>query len=137
MELNISFIVLLRAIYTAASQSKDVFFIAVDDLRTNLGAHGHTEVKSPNINALAAKSLLFERAYCQVVVCSPSRASLLTGRSPILTMFGQSLGRNTGGTSRMPLLSHNNSKRMAIFLLGWERFFILECPVEMMILSVP
>jgi len=43
-------------------------------------SYGHTEVKSPNIDSLATKSLLFERAYCQVAVCSPSRTSLLTGR---------------------------------------------------------
>jgi len=49
-------------------------------MRPVLGAYGHTEVKSPNIDALAAKSLLFERAYCHVAVCNPSRASLMTGR---------------------------------------------------------
>ena len=62
----------------AKIQNKDVLFIAVDDIRPVLGVYGHTEVKSPNIDALAAKSLLFEKAYCQVAVCSPSRASLLT-----------------------------------------------------------
>ena len=39
-------------------------------------------IKSPNIDDLASKSMVFERVYCQVAVCSPSRASLLTGRRP-------------------------------------------------------
>ena len=51
---------------------KDVLFIALHDIRPALEVYGHTEVKSPNIDALAAKSLLFEKAYCQVAVCSPS-----------------------------------------------------------------
>ena len=61
---------------------KNVLFIAVDDLRTELGAYGHSQVVTPNFDSLASKSLVFERAYCQVAVCSPSRTSLLTGRRP-------------------------------------------------------
>ena len=60
----------------------NVLFIAIDDLRTDLGAYGQQFVKTPNIDQLASKSLLFERAYSQVAVCSPSRTSLLTGRRP-------------------------------------------------------
>lgn len=65
-----------------AQQPKNVLFFAIDDLRTELGAYNHGQVLSPNIDALASKSLLFERAYCQVSLCSPSRTSLLTGRRP-------------------------------------------------------
>ena len=61
---------------------KNILFFAVDDLRVELGAYGHSQVKTPNIDAFISKSLMFERAYCQVAVCSPSRASLLTGRRP-------------------------------------------------------
>ena len=64
------------------STTKDILFLAVDDLRPELGSYGHDNIKSPNIDALAAKSMVFERAYCQIAVCSPSRASLLTGRRP-------------------------------------------------------
>ena len=66
----------------AQKQFKNVLFFAVDDLRPELGAYGSPIVKSPNIDALASKSIVFERAYCQIAVCSPSRASLLTGRRP-------------------------------------------------------
>lgn len=57
-------------------------FIAVDDLRPELSAYGNSRMISPNIDRLAAKGLLFERAYCQQAVCSPSRTSLLTGLRP-------------------------------------------------------
>jgi iduronate 2-sulfatase len=57
-------------------------FIAVDDLRPALKCYGDQTAITPNIDRIASQGMLFNRAYCQQAVCSPSRLSLLTGRRP-------------------------------------------------------
>ncbi|RTE54042.1 DUF229 domain-containing protein [Arenibacter aquaticus] len=63
-------------------QKPNILFIAIDDLRPELGCYGSDIAISPNIDALAANGLLFNNAYCQEAICSPSRASLMTGARP-------------------------------------------------------
>jgi len=60
----------------------NVLFIAVDDLRVELGCYGQDWIRSPNIDRLASQATVFENAYCQVSLCNPSRSSLLTGLYP-------------------------------------------------------
>jgi iduronate 2-sulfatase len=66
----------------AAASRPNVLFIAVDDLRPELGCYGADHIVSPNMDRLAARGILFERAYCQQAVCNPSRTSLMTGMRP-------------------------------------------------------
>lgn len=66
----------------AASRPNIVFFL-VDDLGYgDLGCYGNTFHETPNIDRLAREGMQFTNAYASAPVCSPSRASILTGQSP-------------------------------------------------------
>lgn len=61
-------------------------FIAVDDLNDWVGAlKGHPQVKTPNIDRLARRGVLFTNAHVQAPLCNPSRASLMSGLRPSST----------------------------------------------------
>ena len=68
--------------YVAGAKGKNILYIVVDDLRPQLGAYGQGYMHTPNIDALANRSLIFDRAYCQFSFCAPSRNSFMTGRRP-------------------------------------------------------
>src|SRR5690606_29214076 len=72
----------LIAPLSAQRKRPNVLFIAVDDLRPELGCYGATHMHTPNIDRLASRGMLFERAYCQQAVCAPSRNSVMTGLRP-------------------------------------------------------
>ena len=65
--------------------AKNVLFIAVDDMRPNIGVYNHSLAHTPNIDALAKSGLRFDHAYVQYAFCSPSRNSFMTGRRPDTT----------------------------------------------------
>lgn len=78
--MNACGLILMAATVTAAAERLNVLFVAVDDLRPQLGCYGDPIVRSPNLDRLAQRGRRFERAYCQQALCSPSRISLLSGR---------------------------------------------------------
>jgi iduronate 2-sulfatase len=67
------------------AEKPNILFIAVDDLRPDLGCYGNKIVKTPNIDRIAARGLVFNRAYCAQAVCSPSRTAIMTGLRPDTT----------------------------------------------------
>jgi iduronate 2-sulfatase len=78
-------VLLLAGCATPAEQARhdrfNVLLICVDDLKPIGGCYGGT-AKTPNLDRLAARGVLFDRAYCNQAVCAPSRNALLTGLRP-------------------------------------------------------
>ena len=79
------------SVVLADDKPLNVLLLVADDLNCDLRCYGH-EVETPHIDALAARGVLFERAYCQFPLCSPSRSSFLTGRRPNETQIHTNAG---------------------------------------------
>ena len=76
------FAVVLSVVAVTAMAKPNILFIAVDDLRPSIGCYGDELAVTPNIDRLAKRGVRFGQAHCQVAVCNPSRASLMTGLRP-------------------------------------------------------
>lgn len=80
---------IILSISMAIGYSQDqpnVLLIMVDDMNDWVGAFGgNQQAITPNIDALAKKSIIFKNAYCSAALCNPSRTSMLTGYNPSTT----------------------------------------------------
>ncbi len=81
----------------------NIVFILIDDLGwTDLGCFGSTFYKTPNIDRLASRGMKFTAAYAACPVCSPTRASILTGKYPARLHLTDWLpGRGDGPSQRL------------------------------------
>ena len=68
-------------------QVKNVLLLYVDDLRPEIKCYGKSELVTPNLDKLARRSLVFNKAYCQIPICMPSRVSTLSG------MYARNVGQ--------------------------------------------
>lgn len=76
-----AFLILQTSVF-AESKKPNVLFISVDDLANSLGCYGDLIAQTPNIDRLAASGVRFDRAYNQLPLCNPTRASVMTGLRP-------------------------------------------------------
>ena len=85
--IHVFLVFFLSGSYLSAADKTNVLFLICDDLNTDLGCYGHPQVKTPNIDRLAAQGTRFEHAYCQFPLCGPSRASFMAGLYPDQTLI--------------------------------------------------
>jgi arylsulfatase A-like enzyme len=69
----------------AADSKPNILFIAIDDLRDWVHYLGNEQVKTPNLDRLAARGVSFTHNYCAAPVCNPSRTALMSGLRPSTT----------------------------------------------------
>lgn len=103
----------LAASAIADDTRPNVLFIISDDLNNSLGCYGHSIVKSPNIDRLAARGVRFDRAYCQYPLCGPSRNSMLTG------LYPNSTGIHANSQIFRQTIPHHHSLSQAFRLDGY------------------
>jgi arylsulfatase A-like enzyme len=72
----------MAKVSTAAERPNIVFILSDDQAWTDYGFMGHTEIKTPHLDKLAERSVLFERGYVAAPLCRPSLASMVTGLYP-------------------------------------------------------
>ena len=91
------FVFLCIVSFAEEKQKPNVVFIFVDDLYDWIGVMGgHTQTKTPNLDALAKQGVLFTNAHCNAPQCGPSRTSLLHG------LYPKSTGKYFNSPKRMP-----------------------------------
>ncbi len=84
----IAALVTLSVATACAADRPNVLLIAVDDLNDWVGClGGHPDTKTPNIDRLAERGMLFTNAHCQGTMCNPSRISIMWGMRPSSTGF--------------------------------------------------
>lgn len=87
----------------AEDRPPNIVFIAIDDLRTAVGAYGDEIAVTPNMDAFAQNSTVFDRAYVQMATCSPSRASLMSSLRPDALQIYYSSGRTREVQDSVPV----------------------------------
>lgn len=75
----------VNSLIAQEQQRPNVLFIAIDDLKPEMGCYGNKLIKTPNMDKLAERGTVFESNYCQQAVSGPTRASLMTGKRPDYT----------------------------------------------------
>jgi arylsulfatase A-like enzyme len=107
----------------------NIVLIHWHDLGTHLGAYGHGDVHSPNLDRLAAESVLFTRAFATAPQCTPARGSLFTGRYPHsngLMGLAHRGWEYADGEKPLPMLLRNAGYRSTLIGLQHES----QCPRE-------
>lgn len=117
---------ILSLVVTAAdAKQPNVLMLWVDDLRPQMQCYGVQEMQTPNLDRLAAQSLKFNRAYCNIAVCGASRASVMTGIRPTKKRFVSYTARADKETPKAVTLNEH-FQAAGYYTAGYGKIFHFE-----------
>ncbi len=88
------------------SKPKNIVLIVADDLGwTDLACYGNKFIETPNLDALAKRGILFKNAYAAAPLCSPTRASIITGNNPARINLTEHLHGYTPASNKQKLIT--------------------------------
>ncbi|HSI75584.1 MAG TPA: sulfatase [Lunatimonas sp.] len=110
----------------------NIVLIAVDDLNDFIGAMGHPDAITPNLDRLIQRGTLFANAQCQAPMCSPSRVAIMTGLRPSTTgIYGfldDNLIQDTNEATRNVTLMPQYFKDAGYHTMGVGKIFHEHAP---------
>lgn len=113
-------------------QPPNVLMIAVDDMNDFIGAMGHPDALTPNLDKLIRRGTLFSNAHCQSPMCSPSRAAIMTGLRPSTTgiygMIDDDLIKQTNDATRQTTFLYQYFKDRGYYTMGIGKLFHEHAP---------
>ena len=111
-------------------KSPNVIFIAIDDLRSELGCYGNEVIQTLNLDKLASSGTAFTNHFVQVPTCGASRFSLLTGRRPtkMAHLKNDAIEKEISDLpeSEMPESFVHHLRRNGYYTVGSEKSVILQ-----------
>jgi arylsulfatase A-like enzyme len=119
-----------------APQPPNVLMIAVDDMNDFIGAMGHPDALTPNLDRLIQRGTLFSNAHCQSPMCSPSRAAIMTGLRPSTTgiygMIDDDQIKQTNHATRSTDLLYQHFKDRGYHTMGIGKLFHEHAPTGLL-----
>ena len=117
-------------------QPPNILMIAVDDMNGFIGAMGHPDAITPNLDKLIKSGTLFSNAHAQSPMCSPSRAAIMTGLRPSTTgIYGMidddKIQQTNAATRQVPML-FEHFKRNGYHTMGIGKLFHEHAPTGML-----
>lgn len=126
----------VRSVRTQAGKYKpqppNVLMICVDDMNDFIGGMGHPDARTPNIDRLIKRGVLFTNAHCQSPLCGPSRAAIMTGLRPSTTgiygLINDNAIRKGNAATRQAVFLHQYFRENGYYTMGIGKIFHEHAP---------